>query len=123
MLSEEDFSSLIEAGCTTCKSKALVVEAIVARKIPLHNGEPFGAPSWGYKGEDLVRGTFRIACDDCKRDLFTATACPRCKSEGGIERSIATENTFAIPVTCAKCDSELVTVSAFVPALVRYDGK
>ena len=122
-LSEEMFSTLVDAGCSACRSRSLVVEAIVARKIPLHGGEPFGAPSWGYKGEDLVRGTFRVECADCHKEIFSATACPRCKAEGGVERALASENTFPLPSSCAKCSSELVTVTAFVPASVAYDGK
>lgn len=122
-LSEQAFTALVDAGCTACASKRLSVEAIVAQKVPLLGGEVYGSPSWGYKGEDLVRGTFRIACDGCKKELFAATACSRCDAAGGVERALERENRFPLPVSCAKCGSELVTAMAYVPATVVYEGK
>ena len=79
-LSEAAFTAIVDAGCTACPSKKLSVEAIVAQKVPLLGGESYGSPSWGYKGEDLVRGTYRIACDGCKTELYAATACSRCEA-------------------------------------------
>jgi hypothetical protein len=122
-LSEEAFTALVDAGCLTCNGKRLTVEAYVAQKLPLLGGEVFGSPSWGYKGEDLVRGTYRIACDDCKNELFTATECPRCHAAGGIERALENENAFPLPTSCTSCGSEQVTATAFVPAVVVYEGK
>src|SRR5262249_22039521 len=87
-LSEEAVTSLVDAGCTACNGKRLVVESYVAQKLPLLAGEVYGSPSWGYKGEDLVRGTYRIACDECSAELFSAGACPRCDAAGGIERAL-----------------------------------
>jgi hypothetical protein len=122
-LSEAEFTVLVEAGCSACASKRLIVEAVVAQTIPLLEGEPYGAPSWGYKGEDLVRGTYRIACDGCQKDLYTATACSRCDAEGGVERALEQENAFPLPKACPGCQSPLLTVTAFVPAVVIYEGK
>lgn len=122
-LSEAAFTAIVDAGCTACPSKKLSVEAIVAQKVPLLGGESYGSPSWGYKGEDLVRGTFRISCEDCKKELFTATACSRCDAAGGVARALERENGFPLPISCAKCGSELVTAMAFVPAVVIYEGK
>jgi hypothetical protein len=121
-LTEEAFTVLVDSGCTGCRSKKLVVDAIVAQRIPLLAGEPFGPPSWGYKGEDLVGGTYRIACDGCKKVLFTATACPRCEAEGGVERALAEESSFPLPKVCASCGSEQLTATAYVPARVVYEG-
>lgn len=122
-LSEEAFTALVDAGCVDCKSKRLVVEAYVAQKLPLLGGELYGAPSWGYKGEDLVRGTYRIACDACTKELFTASACPRCEADGGIERALEHENTFPLPTSCTGCGSEQVSATAYVPATVVYEGR
>jgi hypothetical protein len=122
-LSEAEFTALVDAGCTECKSKQLIVEAIVAQRLPLLAGEPYGSPSWGYKGEDLVRGTYLIACDGCKKELFTATACSRCDAPDGIQRALEQENTFALPRKCLGCGSELLHAMAYVPATVVYEGK
>ncbi len=122
-LTEEAFATIVDTGCSACRSKAVVVEAIVARRIPLHGGEPFGAPSWAYKGEDLVRGAYRVACAECKHEMFEATACPRCQRPGGIEHALTSDNTFPLPTACAKCEGALLTAMAFVPATVGYDGK
>lgn len=122
-LSEEAFTSLLEVGCGACKDAPLRVESYVAQRLPLLGGEVYGTPSWGYKGEDLVRGTFRIACDACHADLFTETACPRCAAEGGVARALEHPNAFPLPVSCTTCGSEQVTVTAYVPAFVRYERK
>lgn len=121
-LTEEAFTALVDAGCPDCASKRLEVEAIVAQRMPLLGGEPYGSPSWGYKGEDLVRGTYRIACDGCKKELFAATACARCDAEDGVARALESENTFPLPAACA-CGSELLTAMAYVPAALVYEGK
>jgi hypothetical protein len=122
-LSEAAFTALVDAGCPDCPSKRLLVEAIVAQRLPLLAGEPYGAPSWGYKGEDLVRGTYRIACDSCKKELFAATACSRCDAAGGVEKALAAENAFPLPRACTSCGCELLNATAFVPAVVVYEGK
>jgi hypothetical protein len=122
-LSEESFTAIVDAGCPDCRTKKLTVEALVAQKIPLHAGEPFGTPSWAYKGEDLVRGAYRIACDGCKKTLFESGTCPRCSAEGGIERALEGESPAPFPRACLGCGSELLTAIAFVPAIVVYEGK
>src|SRR5271168_302564 len=105
-LSEEAFTLLVNAGCPACGGKALAIEAFVPQKVPLLGGEPYGSPSWGYKGEELVRGTYRIACE-CKKELYAATACSRCDAEGGVERALAGESAFPLPRACAGCQGEL----------------
>jgi hypothetical protein len=122
-LSEAAFTALVDAGCLACGSKKLVVESIVAQRLPILGGEPYGSPSWGYKGEELVRGTFSITCEGCKKELYTGTACPRCDSVGGVARALETENDFALPTACLRCGSELLTATAYVPAVVVYEGK
>lgn len=122
-LSEEAFSALVDAGCLDCKSKRLTVETYVAQKLPLLGGEVYGSPSWGYKGEDLVRGTYRIACDACKRALYEAGDCPRCDAAGGVDRALEQENGFSLPVSCTGCGSEQLTALAYVPAVVVYEGQ
>jgi hypothetical protein len=122
-LSEEAFTLLVNAGCPGCGCKALTIEAFVPQKIPLLTGEPYGPPSWGYKGEDLVRGTYRVACEECKTELFAATACPRCDAAGGVERALTGESAFPLPTACSSCQGELLTATAYVPALLVYEGK
>ena len=121
-LTEEAFTALVDVGCATCRRKKLSVEAIVKEKLPLLGGELYGSTSWGYKGEDLVRGTYRIACEDCKKELFAATACPLCGAEGGVARALAQTSAFAFPAKCASCGSEQLTGIAYVPARVLYEG-
>ncbi len=121
-LSEEAFTALVDAGCPTCQSKKLTVDALVAQRMPLLTGEPYGIPSWGYKGEDLVHGTYRIACERCKNALYTSSTCPRCAAAGGVERALASENAFPFPLSCASCGSEQLIVTAIVPAAVVYEG-
>ncbi len=122
-LTEEAFTTLVDAGCPACPAKKLSIETIVAQKMPLLGGEPYGTPSWGYKGEELVRGTYRISCDGCKKELFAATACSRCDAPDGVARALEQENAFPLPTSCTRCGSELVTAMAYVPAHVVYEGK
>ncbi|MBX3264945.1 MAG: hypothetical protein KIS78_29700 [Labilithrix sp.] len=122
-LTEEAFTALVDAGCAGCTSKKLTVETYVAQRLPLLGGELYGSPSWAYRGEELVAGTFRIGCEGCARDLFRATACPRCDAPDGVARALEAENAFPLPVSCASCGSEQVTVTAYVPATVVYEGK
>lgn len=122
-LTEEAFTALVLAGCPKCPDKRLLIETIVTQDLPLHAGELFGAPSWAYKGEELVRGTYRVSCATCKAELFRATDCPACASADGMARALATENAMPLPAACAGCGSELVTATAWVPARVLYEGK
>jgi hypothetical protein len=122
-LSEAAFTALVDAGCSTCSVSKLTIEALVPQKVPLLGGEPYGAPSWGYKGEDLVRGTYRIACQVCKNELFASAACPLCSAEGGVERALNGLDAAPLPRSCAGCGGELLTATAFVPALVVYERK
>jgi hypothetical protein len=122
-LTEEAFAALVDAGCDCQQIKRLVVDALVPQKLTLLGGEPYGPPAWGYKGEELVRGTYRIACDGCKRELFTATACPRCEAADGVARALESENAFPLPAACGACGSEHLTATAFVSARVIYEGK
>jgi hypothetical protein len=122
-LTEATFTTLVDAGCPTCSAKVLLVEALVPQKVPLYGGEVYGSPSWAYKGEELVAGTFRVGCKGCNTDLFRATACVRCGAEGGVTRALEAENAFPLPVSCGTCDSELMTAIAMVPVVVHYEGK
>jgi hypothetical protein len=122
-LTEAAFTALVDAGCPACKGKSVTVESYVAQTLPLLAGELYGSPSWGYKGEDLVRGTFRIACTACAHEIFASSACPRCEAPDMLARALESENTFPLPVACTACGSEIVTAKAYVPATVVYEGK
>lgn len=121
-LSEEAFVALVDPGCPACGGKKLRIEAIVAQRVPIHQGEPYGPPSWAYKGEELVSGTYRIACASCQNEIFHDDACPRCASPGGVQRALETD-TGPLPASCAGCGSELLTATAYVPASVLYEGR
>jgi hypothetical protein len=122
-LTEALFTALVDSGCSSCASKDLFVEALVAQKLPLYGGEIFGAPSWGYKGEELVAGTYRVTCKGCKTELFRETACVRCGAADGVKRALESENVFPLPNACSHCGSDLLTAIAMVPAVVHYEGK
>jgi hypothetical protein len=122
-LSEEDFTKLVDAGCPACSGKRLAIEIFVPQKVPLLGGEPYGPPSWSYKGEDVVRGTYRVACEGCKKELFATTGCPLCDADGGVERALNGVDLAPLPVKCTGCGSELLVATAFVPAVVVYEGK
>lgn len=122
-LTEEAFAALVDAGCADCQRQKLLVEAVVLQKLPLLKGELYGSPSWGYKGEDLVRGTYRIACEGCKKELFAVDDCPRCHASGSLSRALSTDNAFPFAEQCTACGSELLVAMAFVPAHVVYEGK
>jgi hypothetical protein len=122
-LTEAAFTELVDGGCPSCKGKSVTVESYVAQTLPLLAGEPYGSPSWGYKGEDLVRGTYRIECTACAHEIFASSSCPRCDAKDMLERALEGENTFPLPVACKGCGSELLTARAYVPATVVYEGK
>jgi hypothetical protein len=122
-LTEAAFTALVDAGCSACGSKVLLLEAMVSQKLPLCGGELYGTASWAYKGEELVAGTYSIACSACKNELMRETACVRCSSEGGIARALESETSLVFPVSCSACQSELMTAVALVPATVLYEGK
>ncbi len=73
-LSESAFAALVEAGCPTCHAKKVAIDALLVETVPLLAGEVYGSPSWAYKGEDFVRGTYRVGCHGCKSELFSASA-------------------------------------------------
>lgn len=118
-LSEPEFAALIEAGCP-CGHGELQIEAIVLQKLELYRGDQLGSPSWGYKGEELVRGTFAVDCVRCKSSLYSAQDCPLCGAADGIERALTTESTMAMDETCTECGGDKLTVSAYVAAKVVY---
>jgi hypothetical protein len=122
-LTEEAFTALVDAGCPACRRPRLAVDAVVAQRLPLLKGELYGSPSWAYTGEDLVRGTYRIACDACKKELFSIDGCPRCDRSEGLDVALGGENAFPFAEACADCGSELLVATAFVPARVIYEGK
>lgn len=122
-LTESAFTALVDEGCPACGGKKLTVEALVAQKVPLLAGEVYGSPSWAYKGEELVHGTFRVACHGCTRELYASSGCPRCDAEGKLEHVLESPNAFALPVRCDGCGSEQIAVTAYVPVTVVYEGK
>jgi len=122
-LTEAAFTEIVDGGCPACQSKRVTVDTYVAQKLPLMGGELYGSASWGYKGEHLVHGTYRIACKDCGHELFADAGCPRCDAPDSLAKILETENTFPLPISCTGCGSELVNALAYVPATVLYEGK
>lgn len=120
-LSEPEFAALIETGCLQCQGRSeLQVEAIVLQKLEIYRGEQLGSPTWGYKGEELVRGTFAIDCLRCKTSLYSAQECSLCGASDGVERALATETATPMGETCPECAGDKLTVSAYVAAKVVY---
>ena len=70
-----------------------------------------------------MRGTYRIACESCKKELFATTGCPMCNAEGGVDRALNEADPAPLAVTCNACGGDLLVATAFVPALVVYEGK
>jgi hypothetical protein len=122
-LSESGFAALLEAGCPGCHAKKVMIEALLVEKVPLLAGEVFGSPSWAYKGEDFVRGTYRIECHGCRKELFATSECPRCGVSGGAQRALEQVSDFPLPRRCEHCGGEQLTAKAFAPARVVYEGK
>lgn len=122
-LSEEEFAALVDAGCPDCPRTALTIDALVPQKVPLLGGEPYGAPTWAYKGEDLVRGAYCVTCEGCKKQLYVSAACPRCGAAEGIDRALAEADAAPLAKACAACGGDVLTATAVVPARVAYDGK
>ena len=118
-LTEPEFAALIDAGCT-CGCAELQVEAYVVQKINLHEGEPLGSPTWGHKGEDLVRGTYAIDCVRCQNSLYANGDCPECGQVAGVARALEATTETPMPERCPECDSDKLTVQAFVPARVVH---
>lgn len=121
-LSEAEFTVLVDAGCTQCGSAKLNLEAFVSQRVPLLEGEVFGAPTWAYKGEELVQGTFLIECARCQHRLYTSEVCSRCGADGGVEKALEADNDFALPVACSTCASSQLIALAWVPVRVVYQG-
>lgn len=118
-LTEQEFTTLVDAGCS-CGHGELSVEALVVQRLELYRGDLLGSPTWGYKGEELVRGTFAIDCTRCKTTLYRATACCLCGAEGGVEQALESETDFPFAEACAACNGGQITASAYVPAKVVY---
>lgn len=118
-LSEAEFAAIIEGGCA-CGHGELMVQAVVLQKIELYRGEQLGQPSWGYKGEDLVRGTFAITCTRCKGSLYEDDACSLCGAAGGLARMQETESVMAMGERCPGCGGDKLTVEAYVAAKVVH---
>lgn len=122
-LAESELAALVERGCPSCLGTKLVVSAYVTQNLPLLEGELYGRPSWAYKGEDLVRGTFTIACVGCKATLYETAACFLCGRENGIREALEAESTFALPTKCGRCDGARMDARAYVPIDVVYAQK
>jgi hypothetical protein len=122
-LTEATFTERVDAGCPACSSKKLLIRAYVEGKFPLLAGEPGGAVTWAYKGETFVDGVFEIRCAGCKQGVFSDAMCPRCHAPDGLAHALATENALPVPIACPTCKRETLTLRAFVPANVSYEGK
>lgn len=121
-LSEAEFTVLVETGCP-CKGE-LLVRAMLLQKLEQYRGELLGEPTWGYKGEELVRGTFAIECVRCKASLYQSEECSRCGHPAGVTLAEDSESELQAPESCPECAGDKLTLSAFVPGKVVYgDGR
>ncbi len=121
-LTEASFSALIEKGCV-CGGTTWNIASYVEGRVPVLEGETFGAMVWAYKGETFVDGIFEIVCASCKQAAFSDSICPRCHAGEGLERALTSENTLSVPKACPGCRGKQVGFVGFVPARVHYVGK
>jgi len=122
-LSEPELAALVERGCPRCSSTKLVVSAYVAQRLPLLEGEVYGRTSWAYKGEDLVRGTFEIACHACRAKVYETADCFLCGRAGGLHEALERETQLPLPRACGRCEGPRVDALAYVPIAVVYAQK
>lgn len=123
LLTEEKLLSLIDAGCPSCKGKKLSFQTYVDGKQRLLGGEPDSPITWAYKGETFIDGVFEVRCFSCKKEIFSSSVCPRCHSEGGLQKALARENQMTLPKECPTCQAEELWCLAMLPAQVTYEGK
>jgi hypothetical protein len=123
-LDEPGLDALIAAGCTSCGQKRLLFHSYIDARIPLIGADPCGQITWVHDGEKFVDGVYRVTCEACSKELFSADICPRCHAENGLSRALAGKNDWPVPATCSSCDDDEVRYLAFAPARVRYhDGR
>ena len=123
LLSEAQLLAMVDAGCPKCQGKKLIFQTYVDGRQRLLGGEPDGKIVWAYKGETFIDGVFEVRCVACKHELFSADLCPRCHSDGGLQKGLTTENQFTIPRRCPGCEAEEFWCLAMLPAEVIYEGK
>jgi hypothetical protein len=122
-LTEEDLERLAGDGCPGCGARRLDFRMYVDGLIPLQGGEPVGKVKWSYDGEKFLDGVFEVTCPSCKRTVFADTLCPRCHTDGGLAKALATENRYPVPATCPGCGGDEVRYIAMIPARTSYEGK
>jgi hypothetical protein len=119
-LTEAEFTAIVEKGCPTCGPGDLALRAFVQARFTLLEGEAYGAPRFGYKGEELARGTFRVECATCKQRLHESDTCPGC-AKPTLAKALETPDAHAgeRPRACPGCQDEQVGYVAWVPVALR----
>jgi hypothetical protein len=121
-LDKPALDAILARGCA-CGATTMLFRSYVDGLIPLMGGEPVGPLKWVYNGEKFLDGIYEIACAGCKAVVFASRDCPRCHAEGALEKALATENRYPVPMECPSCGSEEVRYIAFLPARASYQGK
>ena len=113
---------LLSVGCA-CGGARLNFSTYVDGRFTLLAGEQFGDVAWAYKGETFIDGVFEIACASCQKILFSSDVCPRCNAPHALAAVLESPNRLAILRTCPKCNGEMLTYTAMLPARVVYERK
>jgi hypothetical protein len=125
LLDEPGLDRLLAAGCPACGLKRLLFHSYIDGLVPLLGADPVGQIKWVHDGEKFVDGVYKVSCDECQTEIFSAPEiCPRCHSEGGLAAALTTKNRWPVPAECPTCGDDEVRYIAFIPAKVRYhDGR
>lgn len=123
VLTETGLDNVVRAGCPACGPGVLTFRAFLDGRQTLLQGEPVGKLVWVYDGEKFVDGVFEITCAACERVILQSDLCPRCHSEGGLQRALTRENGYPLLAACPRCEGEEVRYVALLPAWVNHDGK
>jgi len=123
LLTPEKLGELIAAGCESCGEKRLAFSMYVDASLPLMGGEPVGKLTWAYDGEAFCDGVYDVKCAGCAREVFQSSVCPRCHAPDKLGAILESENAYAVPLACDRCENQLITYFAMVPATTFYEGK
>ncbi len=122
MLTKAGLDEVLASGCGGCGSKKLTFQMYVAGCFLMMGGEPIRSVSWAYDGEAFVDGVYRVACAECRKEVFSADVCPRCHAEGGLAKALSTTNTYGVPTACPGCEADEIRYYAMVPASTVHSG-
>jgi hypothetical protein len=122
-LSQARFEEIVNAGCTACGGRLLVIHSYIDRALEVMAGEANNEGRWVHDGEKFVDGTYEIACAACATVAFASDMCPRCNVPGRLVCALGESNRLAVPKRCPQCNELELMAVAMVPAVARYGGE